>query len=121
VRTWDLAPSKLCDKHLLAEHRDVHAIWAQLVNYPEILRNLDPEIYRWRGREAALYVRHGELLEEMVERKFRHNSRLQGTLIDLGSLEPPTPLLSIERQVQKLAQKCSGCRKRLGLPSGILF
>ena len=30
MRIWDLKPEILCDKHLLGEHRELHAIWSVL-------------------------------------------------------------------------------------------
>jgi hypothetical protein len=30
VRIWDLDPASLCDRHLLGEHRELHAIWSIL-------------------------------------------------------------------------------------------
>jgi Pyrimidine dimer DNA glycosylase len=30
MRIWDLDPPSLCDRHLLGEHRELHAVWSVL-------------------------------------------------------------------------------------------
>ena len=37
MRIWDISPNKLCDKHLLGEHRELHAIWV-IIDSDEILQ-----------------------------------------------------------------------------------
>jgi hypothetical protein len=62
MRIWDLEPRFLCDRHLLGEHRELHAIWTILTLGRRGYAN-HPETRRWRGRLAALYARHESQVE----------------------------------------------------------
>ena len=75
MRIWDLDPSILCRQHLLGEHRELHAIWAVLTEDRKGYAR-HPETLRWKGRLAALYVRHEALVTEMERRGYNHASPL---------------------------------------------
>lgn len=79
MRIWDIEPIKLCNKHLLGEHRELHAIWNVLTKNKKGYAH-HPETLRWRGKLRALYNRHVELVEEMVRRGFKHKSNLDKRL-----------------------------------------
>jgi hypothetical protein len=79
VRIWDVDPALLCDRHLLGEHRELHAIWSILTTGKRGYRD-HPETVRWRGRLAALYARHEAQVTEMGGRGFRHGSPLDRRL-----------------------------------------
>lgn len=75
MRIWDLSPSVLCRKHLLGEHRELHALWTVLTeNKKGYSRH--PETLRWVGKLKALYKRHEELVREMKNRRYHHHSDL---------------------------------------------
>ncbi len=79
MRVWDIPPKKLCHKHLLGEHREVHAVWAILTkNKKGYSRH--PETLRWRNRLKALYLRHEKLVQEMKRRTYKHQSDLDKKL-----------------------------------------
>lgn len=78
MRIWNcIAPNLLCRKHLLGEHRELHAIFAILTKDSAGYAN-HPEVKRWRDPQAlaALEIRHDELVSEMQERGYRHRSPL---------------------------------------------
>ena len=82
MRIWDIPPSKLCTKHLLGEHRELHAIWNILIqNKSGYSRH--PETLRWKGKLAALYQRHEELVNEMISRNYIHKTELESKY-DIG-------------------------------------
>jgi predicted DNA-binding WGR domain protein len=107
MRVWDVSPSLLCRKHLLGEHRELHAIYVILSQNKKGYRN-HPETKRWVGKLAALYARHEKLVEEMKKRGYVHASplekkhakgkRMQDTFVD-------TP----KRQLQLLKEKPCDC------------
>jgi hypothetical protein len=108
VRIWDLDPRVLCDRHLLGEHRELHAIWSILTTGKTGYAN-HPETRRWRGRLAALYARHDEQVAEMDRRGFRHASPLDRSLATGAArqtelVDPP------EAQRARLAERGCGCR-----------
>jgi hypothetical protein len=79
MRIWDLEPERLCGRHLLGEHRELHAIWSVRTTDKAGYRN-HPETRRWEGRLAALYARHAALVEELGARGYRHSSPLDPRL-----------------------------------------
>jgi Pyrimidine dimer DNA glycosylase len=107
VRIWDVDVRLLCDRHLLGEHRELHAIWTV---HTEDRRGYarHPETLRWRGRLAALYARHEAQVAEMGRRGFRHASpldpaRATGDATQGEFLDPR------DVQLDRLAQQGCGC------------
>ncbi len=75
MRIWDIDPKKLCNKHLIAEHGELHVIWSVIVNNKKGF-SYHPETKRWQGKLKALYARHEKLVKEMSRRGFNHCSAL---------------------------------------------
>jgi hypothetical protein len=107
VRIWDLDPGALCDRHLLGEHRELHAIWTVLTTGRRGYAH-HPETLRWRGRLAALYARHEAEVAEMTRRGFRHASPLDVALAT-GAAEQTEVVDSLEAQRRRLATRGCGC------------
>jgi hypothetical protein len=107
MRVWDVDVKRLCDQHLLGEHRELHAIWSILTNGRAGYAN-HPETVRWRGRLAALYARHEQEVLEMGRRGFRHASPLDAALAT-GEAEQTRLVDSLEDQVARLAAKDCAC------------
>jgi catechol 2,3-dioxygenase-like lactoylglutathione lyase family enzyme len=107
VRIWDLDPGILCRRHLLGEHREVHAVWAILTGDRAGYRR-HPETRRWEGRLAALAARHDALAAEMARRGYAHRSPLDrrlatGAAVQTAFVDPPG------RQRDLLAAKPCPC------------
>ena len=113
MRIWDLDPARLCDRHLLGEHRELHAIWSILTTGKRgYVRH--PETLRWRGRLAALYGRHDEQVVEMRRRGFAHRSPLDPRLAT-GASEQVELVDSLEAQRTRLTEHACDClRSRVG-------
>jgi hypothetical protein len=107
VRIWDLDPTCLCDRHLLGEHRELHAVWSILTTGKRGYRR-HPETLRWQGRLAALYARHEEEVAEMRRRGFRHASPLDSRLAT-GAARQTELVDSLEAQRERLAKRGCGC------------
>jgi hypothetical protein len=108
MRIWDLPPAGLCRNHLLGEHRELHAIWTVLVEGKRGYAK-HPETLRWRGKLAALYLRHEALTAEMNRRGYRHSSPLDralatGDAVQTEYVDPP------EEQIRLLRAKGCDCR-----------
>ncbi len=108
MRIWDISPSKLCKNHLLGEHRELHAIWAVITGNKKGYSK-HPETLRWKGKLKAMYLRHEELVEEMHNRGYKHNSpldKIQAT----GKSKQDTFVDVPSRQIQILKEKNCDCR-----------
>jgi len=107
VRIWDLDTAVLCDRHLLGEHRELHAIWSILTTDKWGYAH-HPETLRWRGRLAALYARHEEQVQEMGRRGFRHLSPLDARLAT-GAKRQTELVDSLKAQRTRLSEHACGC------------
>jgi hypothetical protein len=107
VRIWDLDPAVLCDRHLLGEHRELHAVWAILTTGKRGYSR-HPETLRWRGRLAALHARHEAQVAEMRRRGFRHASPLDCRLAT-GAARQTELVGPVEAQLERLASRGCGC------------
>jgi hypothetical protein len=107
MRIWDVPPDKLCRKHLLGEHAELHAIWTILTQERKGYSR-HPETMRWKGKLKALYERHQLLVDEMTERGYKHNSRLSRKLA-IGDARQDVFIDSYDEQCDILRQKRCGC------------
>jgi hypothetical protein len=107
MRIWDIEPCCLCRNHLLGEHRELHAVWSIITGDKKGYKN-HPETVRWRGKLAALYRRHQELVREMNLRGYRHESPLDPDLAT-GEEEQNEFVDSINRQRAILIAKDCPC------------
>lgn len=107
MRVWDVGVDELCDRHLLGEHRELHAIWAILTGGRTGYAN-HPETVRWRGRLAALYARHEAEVAEMGRRGFRHASPLDRRLAT-GEARQSQLVDPLDDQRARLAGKDCAC------------
>jgi hypothetical protein len=108
MRVWDLDPSKLCRRHLLGEHRELHAIYSVL-SRGKTGYSRHPETLRWKGRLAALYIRHRLLVDEMSRRGYRHMSPLDRKFCR-GSRIQTEFVDTIPEQKRILRSRGCGCR-----------
>lgn len=108
MRIWDLSPAKLCSPHLLGEHRELHAIWSILTQDKKGYSS-HPETIRWKGKLKALYFRHEELVKEMNERGFNHQSPLNPKFAS-GKSKQNVFVDSITVQIKNLQKKHCKCK-----------
>ena len=108
MRIWDIPPKKLCRNHLLGEHRELHAVWTVLTKHKKGYSR-HPETLRWKGKLAALYARHQELVTEMKNRGYNHYSNLNRKLA-AGPKKQNVFIDSRKKQIKILANKKCGCR-----------
>ncbi len=107
MRIWDIKPSCLCKNHLLAEHRELHAIWNVLTKNKKGYAH-HPETLRWRGKLKALFFRHQKLVAEFQKRGYQHNSPLNPKLA-IGSNKQDIFINTLKEQKEILKRKNCGC------------
>ena len=108
MRIWDIEPALLCRKHLLGEHRELHAVRSILTQDRKGYAR-HPETLRWHGRLAALYTRHESLVAEITRRGYRHATPLDASLAQ-GYAVQDVFVDSPEQQVAILRSKGCDCR-----------
>ena len=107
MRVWDVDVGLLCDRHLLGEHRELHAIWT-ILSEARKGYSRHPETLRWVGHLPALFARHEAQVAEMARRGFQHASPLDAALAT-GSAEPPPMLETVADQIARLQQRDCDC------------
>lgn len=107
MRIWDIKPKKLCRSHLLGMHRELHAIWNILTKNKKGYAN-HPEVLRWRGKLRALYLKHEEIVKEMLKRGYKHHSPLERKLAKGGKMQNKY-WQTVKMQKLVLKNKKCGC------------
>jgi hypothetical protein len=106
MRVWDIPVNKLCDKHLIAQHHEIHCIYSIIMNDKKGFFN-HPEVNRWKGRIGSLEVVHEDTVKEMLVRGFNHKSPLD---IQYGWGFYPESWQSVEDQIALLKFKGCACK-----------
>ena len=102
MRMWGIDPKKLCRKHLLGEHVEMHMFAGTIkkgISITGYLENglVDP---------STILARHEVLAKEMVERGYNHNSPLDFPL----TLE--SAVVDVKANRDDLRKRCPECKKR---------
>lgn len=107
MRIWDVPVGELCKKHLLGEHRELHAVWTILTK-DKVGYRKHPETKRWEGKLKALYRRHEKEIIEMKSRGYVHKSDLEKDLAT-GKSKQDVFVNTLEEQKEILKNKNCGC------------
>ena len=106
MRIWDLPEKLLCDKHLLGQHREIHAIYNMITQNKGGNYLKHPEVKRWKGKIPALCVKHADTAYEMEKRGFKHFSQIH---LEDGGIKQNIKWQSIEEQKDILRIKQCKC------------
>ncbi len=117
MRIWDLPVECLCRNHLLAEHRELHAVWSIIVNEKSGYSK-HPEVMRWRGRLGALWTRHEAQVREMTRRGYRHRSPLDLDAVPRDNICREQTVLVDSIDEQRTILRAKGCSCRMSKRRG---
>lgn len=102
-------PAKMCRKHLLGEHVEIHMAVASL----RLGKSVDGFLAKGLLQLEKLRSRHDELVREMERRGYRHRSPLTDVPRRRGGK------IDARRNARELGERCGECRKRMrGLAIG---
>jgi len=104
VRMWLVDPERMCDRHLLGEHFEMHVFCGALVSG----RSMKGYISAGLVEVSKLKSRHDELVREMENRGMKHRSPFGDEL----QLECAGKVDSIRSEMLLLA-RCESCRVRI--------
>ena len=102
MRMWMVDPKKMCRKHLLGEHVEIHMMVGTLLKG----HSIDGFLERGLLEPQSARIRHDSLAAEMQARGYNHSSQL-----------PQFPRykclvrVELERSESELAARCPDCRK----------
>lgn len=102
MRIWMVEPKLMCRNHLLGEHHEIHMVSGSLQKGKNLSGYLHGLVV-----PTLLHSRHDDLVSEMANRGYKHNSSLNGVDISL----PEALAIDVEANVVELSKRCSKCRK----------
>jgi len=83
MRVWDVNPGYLNRQSLLAEHREIHAVFV-VITAGKKGYSRHPETLRWYDKLAALKQRHDLLVSEMTLRGYGHYTPMEDAKGETG-------------------------------------
>jgi len=107
MRMWMLDPRVLCRLHLLGEHGELHKHRSSFVKQRSIAGR------RGQIEPLAMKSRHDDLAEEMLRRRYRHESPYElPDLSYLSELDRGMKVDLVESRAD-LMGRCSDCATRI--------
>ena len=111
MRMWLCDPKILCQKHLCGEHVEMHMFLGTLKKRKKIDGFLNNNLFEPR----ALFKRHDDLKEEMINRGYNHQSDMCLTeCMCVLDLPPEKQYWEVDRDaaLKDLLSRCPECRQR---------
>jgi hypothetical protein len=106
MRLWKIDPRKMCDRHLLGEHVEMH----MFVGCLRHRKSIQGYIARGLVEVHNIVRRHDRLVREMTRRGFAHASPLRcSRLYRDGHID-------LAANIRDLARRCPRCRRLLHPP-----
>lgn len=113
MRMWMIPVKKLCDKHLLGEHGELHKFMPSFRKMYSVDRRITPVV---QIQLTSYKQRHDELAEEMVARGFNHASPIEEQDLPDFTYLPKWQYeakVDINYNIQDLKVRCINCARRL--------
>ncbi len=110
---WMVSPNLMCTKHLIAEHNEIHMFIGNLKKGRQVsgyCKNNQLEV-------KSLYDRHQDILNEMCERGYNHNTPLEKCDIMIEHLPEEVKNYTINKEISSniLRERCSSCNENMTL------
>lgn len=109
TRMWMVEPSIMCRNHLLGEHKEIH----QLIGTLRMKCKVDGYVKNNLIEVSSMIERHQQLVVEMLNRGYNHNSELKEFKIDYLSDEIKNYKIDKEKSLKDLLCRCENCQKRV--------
>ncbi len=112
MRMWMIDPRLLCRKHLFGEHGEIHKHQHNFIKKHKITKRVHPVV---QIEPSAMKTRHDQLAQEMIRRKFNHNSPYE--MPDISYLEESerNAKVNLNLSVEDLISRCPICEKNFSL------
>lgn len=106
MRMWMIDPKKMCNKHLLGEHGEIHKFRHNFVKKHNMSGRLK---YHSQIDPVLMGYRHDQLSKEMSRRGMNHKSPYEQP--DVSHL--PVAYVDIEYNTKDLSERCEKCKELL--------
>lgn len=107
MRMWMVDPALLCRKHLIGEHGEIHKHRHNFVKMHSIFRRFG------QIEPLAMKKRHDELVIEMLNRNFNHQSPYEMPDLSYLSERDRNGKVEINKSIEELKNRCSECCARI--------
>jgi len=109
MRMWMVDPKLLCRQHLLGEHNEIHK---HKHNF-EKKHSINKRIENGQIEPSSMKTRHDELVAEMLNRGYNHNSPYE--MPDILYLPEYQQNFKVDKNhaLQDLQNRCNECQKRI--------
>ena len=102
MRMWMVDPKKLCRKHLLGEHLELHMIVGSIKRGKSLTGFLNGGLVDI----TSIMARHSALVKEMKVRGYNHKSELYyDDVLGLNGC------IDIQENAKELVRRCEHCRE----------
>ena len=101
MRMWNIPARLLCKQHLLGEHYEIHKAYGNLQHTGIWTQTLTQKGYL---EPQNFKTRHDELVLEMKNRGYKHNTPLH-----INGIHLPIGHVDIETSYQDLISRCIDC------------
>ena len=108
MRMWMIPPEKMCRKHLLGEHVELHMLAGHLFRK----RNVGGFVKNNLIQVKDISARHDEIAKEMIARGYQHSSPLMQPNVSFLSEEERCYEVDKKASNDDLIKRCSECRKK---------
>ena len=102
MRMWNINPKLLCNKHLIAEHGEIHAMIGNLKKSGTWAKRLTKAGYL---EPQNAKNRHNKLVVEMLRRELNHNS-----ILETDGIKLPIGKVDKTKSIRDLKARCKKCK-----------
>lgn len=110
MRMWGVDPKFLCRNHLLGEHNEIHKHRHNFVKQHKITKRIHPIV---QIEPNNMKKRHDDLVIEMINRGYNHNSPYEQPDISYLKDEEKFAKINIDNSILDLKIRCVECSKNL--------
>ena len=97
---WNINPKKMCRKHLLGEHVEMHMFVGSLKKK----RSIEGHINKGQIEIHNIKKRHDNLVKEMINRGYKHNSPLK------FYSKNKKGKVNVKKNLEELKKRCKECK-----------
>ena len=110
MRMWMIEPNRLCNKHLVGEHGELHKFIPSFAKKHRIDNRVSPVV---QIELTSYQSRHDELANEMLNRGMNHKSPLP-KLPDFSYLPQEQFEAKVDKAISEkdLYKRCDDCRSK---------
>ena len=97
---WKVDVTKMCRKHLLGEHVEMHMFFGTIKKGKSLRGYVEKGLIETRH----IKKRHEQLANELVRRGYKHKSNMENFSVKIEGK------VDIEKNTQELRRRCTSCR-----------